>query len=48
MIKGKGKCKRCKGTGQIPTFAKEDRFCGVNLAGPSFICCPKCYGKGTK
>lgn len=47
MKKG-AKCKRCKGTGQIPTYAKSFSFLGMDMSDPKFITCPKCYGKGVK
>lgn len=42
------KCKRCKGLGQIPTYEQSNKFMGVDMSGPKFIPCPKCYGKGVK
>jgi DnaJ-class molecular chaperone len=39
-------CKTCNGTGKIPTYEKQDKFCGIDFSGPKFKTCPKCFGAG--
>jgi len=43
------KCNRCKGLGKIPTIGEVVvKYYGVDMSGPKFVVCPRCFGKGIK
>lgn len=47
-MNGKCTCKRCKGTGQVPTHEKQNLFRGIDFSGPKFITCKSCHGTGKR